>query len=80
MSASFFHDTVQYNMEITDFEKGGKRQVFKPVFGSIAELLEHHAKEFGKKEAIVSVNVDSGQERSISYAKLLELAKKQLVF
>ena len=80
MSASFFHGTLQYNMEITDFEKGGKRQVFKPVFGSIAELLEHHAKEFGKKEAIVSVNVDSGQERSISYAKLLELAQKAACF
>jgi len=44
-------------MNITSFEKKGKKQVFKPVFGSIAELLEHHAKEFGNKEAIIAVNV-----------------------
>ncbi|HEX9722365.1 MAG TPA: class I adenylate-forming enzyme family protein [Candidatus Paceibacterota bacterium] len=67
-------------MEITEFEKNGKKQTFKPVFGSIAELLEHHAKEFGKKEAIIAVNVDLGEEHSISYKELLELAQKAAGF
>jgi long-chain acyl-CoA synthetase len=67
-------------MEITEFEKNGKKQVFKPVFGSIAELLDHHARKFGKKEAIVEVNVDSGEKRVISYSELEELAKKTASF
>jgi len=67
-------------MKITDFEKQGKKQVFKPVFGSIGELLDHHATEFGRKEAIIFVEVDSGKERAISYTELFDLAKKTAGF
>lgn len=72
--------TLQYIMEITDYEKNGKKQTFQPVFGSVAELLERHAKEFGEKEAIIAINVDSGEEHAISYAELLELAQKAASF
>ena len=60
--------------------KNGKEHVFKPVFGSIAEFLSHHAKEFREKEAIVGVDVDSGKEYRISYGKLAELAHKTARF
>ena len=67
-------------MELTSFEKQGKEQVFRPVFGSIAELLKHQGEKFGEKEAILAVNVDSGEERRISYGKLAELAQKTAIF
>src|SRR3989344_4738415 len=67
-------------MELTSFQKQGKEQVFQPVFGSIAELLEHHKEKFGEKEAIVAVNVDNGEERRISYGELTELAQKAAAF
>lgn len=60
--------------------KNGKEQVFKPVFGSIAELLEHHKEKFGAKDAIIGVDVDSGKEYRISYDKLAKLAHKTARF
>lgn len=67
-------------MELTSFVKQGKEQVFKPVFGSIAELLEHHKEKFGEKDAIIGVDVESGKESRISYEKLAELAYKTANF
>ena len=67
-------------MELTSFVKQGKEQAFRPVFGSAAELLRHHAKEFGEKEAIIGVDVDSGSAYSLSYEKLFEMAAKTANF
>lgn len=67
-------------MELTSFVKQGKEQAFRPVFGSVAELLSHHAKEFGEKEAIIGLDVDSGSTSSISYRELFEMAGKTANF